>query len=168
MVKQELTHGCEVLADFRWHDVERATQGKHWVHIFNMRIKREGTVTTNAVIRRQFFHIDDHSDEVAQSSLMEHRTLRFARRAGSIDHISKTIWIRQINRLGFRHIHHKVIDEEGLGSCSVEIAFSLFGLQYLMCGNQHLRFRVFQHIAQSLVRIFKVEWGIGGTCLVDG
>ena len=33
--------------------------------------------------------------------------------------------------------------------------------------DQHLRFRVLEHIAESLVGIFEVEWGIGSTSLVD-
>ena len=33
--------------------------------------------------------------------------------------------------------------------------------------NQHLRFRVLEHIAESLVGIFEVEWGVGSTSLVN-
>ena len=36
-----------------------------------------------------------------------------------------------------------------------------------MCSNQHLRLRVLEHIAESLVGIFKVQRGVGSTSLMD-
>ena len=36
-----------------------------------------------------------------------------------------------------------------------------------MRSNQHFRLRVLQHIAQSLIRIFEIEWCIGSTGLMD-
>ena len=168
MVDQELTNGTKVLSDFRRHDVERAAQGQYWVHILDMSVERERTVSTDAVGSSELFHVDDNGDEVAQSSLMEHGTLRLARRTGSINHVSQAIGIRQVDRLCIGHIRHEVVDEEGLCGSGVEVAFGLFGLQHIVRGNQHFRLGVFKHVTQSLVGVFEVEWGIGGTCLMDG
>ena len=77
MVYQELTNGSKVLSDFRRHDVERAAQGQHGIHVLDMRIEREGTVSADTVFRRQLLHVDDHGNEVAQTGLMQHRAFRF-------------------------------------------------------------------------------------------
>ena len=91
MIYQELADSREILANLRRHDVERTTQRQDGIHILNMRIERERTMSADAVVGCQFLHVDDHSDEVAQTCLMEHRTLRLACRATGIDHVSKAI-----------------------------------------------------------------------------
>ena len=37
-----------------------------------------------------------------------------------------------------------------------------------MRGDEHLRFRIFEHVAESLVGVFEVERCVGGACFVDG
>ena len=168
MIDQELTDGTKVLADFCRHDVERAAQGEYRVHIFDVRVEREGTVSTDAVGGSKLLHVNNHGNKVAQSSLMEHGSLRFACRARSINHVGQAIGIRQVDRLCIGHIRHEIVDEESLGGSGAEVAFGLFGLQNIMRGNQHLRFRVFKHIAQSLVGVFEIQRRIGSSSLMDG
>ena len=102
-----------------------------------MRIERERTVSADAIGGGELLHVDDHSDKVAQSGLMKHRAFGLACRTGSVNHISQTIGIRQVDRLCIGHIRHEVVDEESPGSRGVEVAFGLFGLQNIVRGNQH-------------------------------
>ena len=76
MVEQELADSIEVLTDFRRHDMERAAQRQDGIHILDMSVEGEGTVSFNTVFSRQVLHIDDHIDEVPKTGLMQHGTLR--------------------------------------------------------------------------------------------
>ena len=91
MVDQELADGCQVLTYLCRHDVERTTQRQHGIHILDMRIERERTVSADAVISCQFLHVDDHGNEITQASLMEHGSLRFTCRSGGVDHVGQPI-----------------------------------------------------------------------------
>ena len=99
---------------------------------------------------------------------MKHSTFRLACGARSVNHICKAIWTRQVDRFRIGHFCHEVVDEECLGGSGVEVAFGLFCLKYLMCRYQDFRLGVFQHITQSLVRIFKIQRCIGCTGFMDG
>ena len=172
VVDEELTDGIEVLANLCWHDVERTTQREHRIHVLDVCVEGEGTVSADAVAGSELLHVDDHGDEVAQTCLMEHGTLWLARRARCVDHVGQSFRVGEvdgieISRFALDGLCHEFVDEEGLGSSRTEIALSLLGLEYLVRGDEHLRLRVLEHVAQSLVRIFVVEWGIGSTCLVD-
>ena len=79
MVDEELTDSRQVFTNLCRHDVERATQCQHRIHILDMGIERERTVAADAVIGRQLLHVDDDGDEVTQTSLMEHSALGFTR-----------------------------------------------------------------------------------------
>ena len=65
MVYEELADGCEIFTNLRRHDVERAAQRQHGVHILDVRVERERAVAADAVVGRQLLHVDDDSDEVA-------------------------------------------------------------------------------------------------------
>ena len=180
--------------------MERAAQREYRIHILDMGIERERTVSADAVGGCQLLHVDDHGDEIAQACLMEHGTLGLARRARGIDHVGEAVGAGQVNRsltpspslkergvvsfavrnLRSRTIYsplpergvggeafHKIINEEGLGGSGAEIAFGLLGGKHIVGGDEHLRLGVLEHVAETLVGIFKVEWGIGGTGLVD-
>ena len=91
MVDQELADSCQVLTYLCRHDVERATQRQHGIHILDMRIERERTVSADAVIAGEFLHVDDHSNEITQASLMEHGSLGFTSRTGGVNHVCETV-----------------------------------------------------------------------------
>ena len=90
-------------------------------------------MAADAVCRCQFLHIDDNSDEIAQTSLMEHGAFGLACRARGIDHVGEAVWIREIDRGGETisangtGFSHKVIDEESLGGSGAEVALCLLG-----------------------------------------
>ena len=58
---------------------------------------------------------------------------------------------------------HEIIDKEGACCSRFKSALCFFRLQHVVRRDEHLRFRVLQHIAQSLVRILKVQWRIEGS-----
>ena len=80
VVEEELTDSTEILANLRRHNMERATQRQHGIHILDMCIKRERTVSTDSVSRSQFLHILHHCNEVSQTCLVEHSSLRLSGR----------------------------------------------------------------------------------------
>ena len=79
MVEKELSDGMKVFANLCRHDVERSTQREHRIHVFDMGIERERAMTADAISCGQFFHVDDHGDEVTQTGLVKHGTLGLAR-----------------------------------------------------------------------------------------
>ena len=80
VIEEELTDSTEVLAYFGRHDVERATQRQNSIHILDMCIERERAMTLYAVCRRQLFHVNNHMDEVPQTCLVQHSSLRLTGR----------------------------------------------------------------------------------------
>ena len=78
VVDEELADSREVLAYLGRHDMERATQRQYRIHIFDMGIERERAVPADTVGSRQFLHIGDDSNKVAQACLMKHCTFGFA------------------------------------------------------------------------------------------
>ena len=127
-------------------------------------------MATDAVLGRELLHVDNDSDEIAQASLMQHRTLGLACRARGVNHIGQTIGSRAVDGRcsGKVGLGHEVIDEEYLSGGGVEVALGLLGCKNVVAGDEYFRFRVLKHIAQTLIGILKVEWGIGGSSLVDG
>ena len=64
VVEEELPDGAEVLAYLGGHNVEGSSECEDGVHILDMCIEGEGTVSADAVVGREVFHVDDHVDEV--------------------------------------------------------------------------------------------------------
>ena len=167
VLEQEIADGCQILSDFRRHDVERASQRQDGIHVLDMCIKRERTVPLNAVGSRQFLHVNDNVDEVPQSGLVQHGALGLACRARRIDHIGQIVGSRQVDRVCI-HAEIYILHEDDLHIARIEITLCLFAFQHSMAGDEHLRLGILQHILQTLVGIFEIHGCIGCTSLVDG
>ena len=106
MVYQELADGRQVLAYLRRHDVERTAQRQYRIHILDMRIERERAMSADTIVSGQFLHVDDDGNEVTQTCLVQHGTLRFTSRSGGVYHIGQTVRTREVYR--FCHFRHSV------------------------------------------------------------
>ena len=127
MVYQELADGRQVLAYLRRHDVERTAQRQYRIHILDMRIERERAVSADAIVSRQLLHVDNDGNEVTQTCLVQHGTLRLTSRSRGVDHVGETVGIREVDRLSLRHIGHEIVDKESLGSSRTEVTLCLLG-----------------------------------------
>ena len=166
----EIAHGSRVLAYLGRHDMERAAERQDGIHVLDMRVEGERTVTLYAVGGGQALHVDDDVDEVPQAGLVEHCALGLAGGAGRVYHIRKTVRRGEVDRGAVcprgREVHVVKIYHRGI-SC-VKAALGLLPVKDVMRGQQHAALRVGDHIVQALGRVLEVEGSVRCAGLVDG
>ena len=78
-------------------------------------------MATDAIFGRQMLHIDDHGDEVPQTSLMEHGAFRLSCGTAGVNHVGEAVRLRQVDggvrrrAFGSGALSHEVVNEKGLG-----------------------------------------------------
>ena len=147
MFEEEATDGIKVKAYRRWHDMERTAYRQYREQVLYVRIKRERTMSGDAVTCRQFLYCYHVFNEVPKTSLMNHRALWLTCRTRCVDHVGQTAPRRQVHRI---NLLAKVC------------------LRYKLTVYHNLCLAVIQHVFLTLLRIVQVDRHVCRTSLVNG